>query len=305
MNAFSHLTLGVTAMDTAMELWSGTFQMETVARQTGDDPALNQLWSLPAGSISDQALLRTGGDQAGGLHLVQFARPAAAVRDGARATDLLPKNLDIYTSDLPGIYARLQAAGQKFRSAWAETTDTNGLTFREVHMPAHDHINVVLLEIMGEPMAFSPGGFAGVGALVSTVPDVRREKQFYQQCLGLEPLLSNLLSGPHIEAVIGLPPGAGLAIEILGDTDSWMGRMELVEYQRAESESRYERARPPALGTLHPTWQVAHLDPLRARLRAAGQSWTEHGHINALFGTGEMLSTTSPAGLHIAVQATA
>ena len=65
----------------------------------------------------------------------------------------LPKNLDIYVTDMPQRIDALKAAGRTFRNEnFSEVTAPNGITFREIHMPGHDLINIVLLEILGGDM---------------------------------------------------------------------------------------------------------------------------------------------------------
>ncbi len=295
--SFNHTTVGVADLDIALELWRDTFGLDVVAQRSGADAELEQLWNLPAGAIAAQALLFTPGTGTGGLHLVEFAEPGEPVRDAAEVFDLLPKSIDVYCSNLPERYEELLAAGFGFRARWTEMHGPGGMTFREVQMFAHDRINIALLEVLGADYPFGPKGYAAVGPLVTAVASADEETTFYEQVLGLNFVLGDLISGPEIETMIGLPSGAGLDYRVLGDPDNPMGRMEVIEYQQTTGRNRYARTAPPALGTLHVNWAVDSIQPLLDRLNAAGIDWRDHGSVSLLYGDGRVVSFQSPAGM--------
>jgi catechol 2,3-dioxygenase-like lactoylglutathione lyase family enzyme len=313
LGAFSHVTVGVAALDAALGFWSRNFGLHVRDRREGPDAALARIWGIDPGRITRQALvatpLVTGSTvtgrwaSAGNLHLVEFAAPLPPVRRGARAWDRLPKNLDLYTVDMATRYAELKAAGHEFRATWGEFP-AGGHVFREVHLPGHDGINVVLLEVIGPGYAtpMSPRGYAGIGPLVTIVGDGAAEARFYRDVLGMATTLELLLNGPAIEQTVGLPPGAGLDIRVFGAADEPLGRVEVIEYQRVQGDDLYPRANPPATGILHLNYRVPDLAPIRARLAQAGVPVTEHGNVTALFGSGPVISFRSPAGFRIEVQ---
>ncbi len=302
LGAFAQATVGVADLATALALWRDRFGMRLTAHRDGPDAGLARLWNLAPARIRRQALLHTPGATAGGLHLVEFGDPDPPVRAGAAVFDRLPKNIDVYARDLPARYAELAAAGLQFRAPWVELPGPNGLIFREVHLAAHDALNVVLLEVLGAHYRHSPAGYAAIGPLINVVGDADAEAAFLRDALGLEFIIGDLLSGPDIERMVGLPPGAGLDFRVYGDPDEPLGRIELVEYQQTAGEDRYARARPPATGLLLTGWHCADLTPLRARLEKLGIAFTEHGEIDAIYGRGPVISFRSPAGFRIEVQ---
>lgn len=303
LGAFNHVTVGTADLDGALAIWRDRFGLDVVATRDGPDPALADLWDIAADDIARQALLRTPGVQTGALHLVEFTRPGTPVREGAEVFDRLPKNLDVYARDLPARYEELRAAGLEFRAPWVEMPAPGGLTFREVQMPGHDATNIVLLEILDTDYRHSPAGYAGIGPLIIVVGEAETETAFYQDVLGLEMVMQDLLAGPEIERMVGLPAGAGIDFRVLGAENDPMGRIEIIEYQRAGGADLFGRARPPATGALHAGWQVASLDPLRQQLEARGIDYETFEALDTIYGTGPVIAFRTPAGFRIEVQA--
>ncbi len=300
MASWTNVTLGVANLDAALALWVDTFGFEVSLQSEGPDSGLAHLWSLQAQDIARQAVVRTPGQHTGMIHLVEFNDPQPPIRQGAEVFDLVPKNLDIHVRDLPARVEELKAAGMRFRNEnYSEITIPGGGIFREIHMPAHDEVNVVLLEVIGEELPYTSRGFAGVGPVITIVPDAGEEKQFYQDILGLDILSDNILAGPEIEKMVGLPPGAALDVSVLGNENQHFGRIEIVDYQGVEGEDLYPRARPKALGTLQVSYTISDLQPLISRLEAAGITYTRYGDVRTLLGSGEAIAFHSPAGFRI------
>lgn len=300
MNAWNAVTVGVENLDAAMSLWVGAFGFDVAAERAGPDSAAARLWDLRASDIRRQVLLRTGDAHTGMLHLVEFTAPSSPVRAGAATFDLCPKNLDIYTSDLPARVETLRSAGYGFRNDdYSEITTPQGVTFREIHMPVHDCINVVLLELLGKDLPFSPLGFAGVGPLVTIVPNADQEAGFYHEAIGLEHLSQARLDGPDIENMIGLPPGAALDVRILGDAQESLGQVEIIEYEGVRGRDLFPLARPTATGILKLTYVLDDLTAVADRLRRRGTTAIRHAQGESLIAAGAVLSVHTPAGFRI------
>lgn len=300
MATWHHVTVGVADLDTALDTWINHLGFEVRATREGADEGLAALWGIEAADIARQALVATPTLDVGLIHLVQFNDPEPPVREGAEVFDMLPKNLDIHARDLPARVEELKAKGMKFRNDTpSDVVAPNGTRFREIHMFGHDATNIVMIEVVGEELPFNAKGFAGVGPLICIVPDAQQEEDFYVAVLGLDQKSKNLLTGPEIERMVGLPPGSGLDVRVLGKPHDEFGLIEIVDYQGVEGEDRYGRAKPKALGTLHISYFVDDLGPLEERLAARGVSVTRHGMSETLFGKGQAISFRSPAGLRI------
>jgi catechol 2,3-dioxygenase-like lactoylglutathione lyase family enzyme len=305
--AYAYAVVSVADMAQALALWSTRFGMQVVVRREGSDPALAAVWGLGPDGIIDQALLRTPGMAQGGVHLVRFRLPGSAVREGAAATDLVPKSVDIAVRDLPARHAELAAAGYRFRSPIGRF-ETDGVVVHEVHLPGPDGVNLVFLEQEGKPEPVSPEGYGVAPQIVATSPDNRREKAFFEQVLGLEETSYHRFAGPEVERTIGLPPGAGLDIRIFGDPGYDYGRLEIVQYEGVTGADLYPRARPPARGLLSVTFFVPDIAAVLARAAAhaarAGEGAmrappVDHGLRSTIHGETRLATITSPAGLRI------
>ena len=300
IDRIAYVSIGVTSMATALKLWVKELGLQVVARRDGPDPALSDLWGLPADQFVHQVLLTTPGAMSGRLHLVQFREPAEAVRKGAASTDLGAKNIDVNCTDMPKRVEQLRAAGYSFRSAIGEY-EIGGIQAREVQVPLHDDINLVLIEVLGEgfEVEYSPKGFAALTSFVVIVPDIEREAAFYKQLFGMEDMLSHKLSGPAIEMAAGLPPGTVLDLHLLGAPDNLFGRMELIEYIGVNGANRFERAVPPATGILGCGFFTDSLEKFSNGAAAYDIPVIAKMKTDAIFGNGEVIQLASPAGLRI------
>lgn len=304
MHSWSIVTVGVADLTEADALWCDTFGMTPIAEREPGDAALAALWKLPTSAIGRQRLLETPGQTEGRLHLVEFLDPAPPVREGANTFDLAPKNLDIYVDDLPAKEVALRAAGHHFRTEQhSEVVAPDGTRFRELHMPAHDAINVVLLEVVGSPRPVTPAGFGAIGPLILTVPDARAEQAFARDVLGLGKLSDHVLSGPEIEAMIGLPPGATLDVSIWGDANAPFGQLEIIEYGGTDGVNLYPRAQAPATGILQVRYHAEALRLIETRL--SDTEFERHADLDLIDGRGALLRFRSPAGLVVEVLAPA
>jgi catechol 2,3-dioxygenase-like lactoylglutathione lyase family enzyme len=296
------VTVGVADLDQALELWEGIFGFSELANSEGDDAELAALWQILPGDIRRQALLGIVGSEFGKLHLVEFTKPGAPVRKGAQVFDLCPKNLDIYARDLPARVKEMQAMGIHFRTEGpAEVTAPDGTAFREIHMPAHDELNIVLLEVIGKEMAYSDKGFTGVGPLIAIVDQAATERAFYADVMGMDLLSDNLIEGPEIERVVGLPNGARLDVSIWGSRSESLGQIELVNYQGVTGNNLYPITVPPCLGILHVTYKVTDLDTFKQKLQDAGIAYNDRRNRTVISGSGHFIRFRSPVGMNIEV----
>jgi len=299
-SAWHWVSIGTDDLEGALEFWVGRLRFECVARAHGDDPGLREHWSIADRQIARQAMVRSAGAEHGGMHLVEWGAAAESVRAEAQVFDLCPKNLDIYVDDLPVRMAQLTEQGVVFRNEhYSEAVSPDGVHFREIHLAGHDDINIVLLQVIGSDTPIPDSGFYGVGPLVCIVRDPAEEKRFIDTVLGLSLSHNNILEGPEIEKMIGLPTGCALEVSIWAEPGHALGELELVTYQGTDGADLYPRARPGARGVTHLNWQVDDIEALAAHLSAHGVGHSASTINGSLIQSRASLIFHSPAGLRL------
>jgi len=301
-DGIAYITVSVADMQAALGFWVTRMGFEISFHKQGADAGLAALWQIAPDDIEEQVLLTSPGATAGRIHLLKFSRPAEAVRFEAAATDLGPKNLDITCTDMHRHVADLQAAGYRFRSAVGEYM-LDDLRAREVQMPCHDETNIVFIEVLSDDAAFQVGlsdrGFAGITSFVVVVPDTLDEARFYQRLFALDEVLHHRVSGPEIEAVVGLPAGAVLELRVVGKESQPFGRMELVSYEQIDGFDRFARTEPFATGIISCGFLVESLDAALDRLSEAGLAIGASIFCETVLGNGRVSRTASPGGLKL------
>jgi len=299
-SAWHWVTIGTADMKGALDFWVGRLGFECVARAEGDDPGLREHWAVTDRHVARQAMVRSVGAKNGGMHLVEWDAAADSVRADAQVFDLCPKNLDIYVDDLPVRMAQLAEQGVVFRNEhYSEAVSPDGVHFREIHLAGHDDINIVLLQVIGSDTPIPDSGFYGVGPLVCIVRDPAEEKRFIDTVLGLSLSHNNILEGPEIEKMIGLPTGCALEVSIWAEPGQALGELELVTYQGTDGADLYPRARPGARGVTHLNWQVDDIEALAAHLSAHGVGHSASTINGSLIQSRASLIFHSPAGLRL------
>ncbi|MDB2644013.1 hypothetical protein N9Y37_06135 [Luminiphilus sp.] len=306
LTAWSWVSIGTSDVAAACHFWVDMLGFECIDRAEGDDPGLRQHWQLTGRQIRRQAMLQSPGAAFGAIHLVEYDTAAATVRQDAAVFDLCPKNLDIYVDDLPLRMAELTARGVRFRNEqYSEAVSPDGVHFREIHLAGHDDINIVLLQIMGGDALPTSSGFYGVGPLVCIVNDPAAEKAFYRDVMGLALTHDNILAGPEIEQMIGLPAGCALEVSIWAQIGQSLGEVELVTYQGTQGANRYPRAVPGARGVTHLNWWVEDMAAWKDHLVQLNVPFNRSRLSGRLMQSRESVRLHSPAGLSIEVHAQA
>ena len=294
------ITIGVANLEKALHLWVDLMGFKAVASRKGRDDQLAQQWDIPAGSVIEQVLLGHGENQDGRLLLIKTAHSGPSVRLGAAVFDQCVKNIDIYVTDIVSRGKELQSANYSSRNALpSEIVAEDGTHFKEMHFHIHDDINLVLLELMNEPMPFNTMGFGQIGPIISVVADVAQEKKFYKEVLELEMLSNNYFNGSEIERMIGLPEGSGLDVSIWGTDGQRNAQLELVEYDGVIGKNLFSRGSLPNCG-LH---SVCFVTANAKNIVLSGQAFPcriiSRGKLNTLAGDGVHWSIYTPAGLRI------
>ena len=299
-SAWHWVSIGTADMGAALDFWVGRLGFECVARAEGDDPGLREHWGVTDRQIAQQAMVRSAGAENGGMHLVEWNVAAESVRAEAQVFDLCPKNLDIYVDDLPVRMAQLTEQGVVFRNEhYSEAVSPDGVHFREIHLAGHDDVNIVLLQVIGSDTPIPDSGFYGIGSLVCIVRNPAEEKRFIDTVLGLSLSHNNILKGPEIEEMIGLPAGCALEVSIWAEPGQPLGEVELVTYHGTDGANRYPRAQPGARGITHLNWWLDDIEAFAAHLTEQGVSCKLSKVEGSLIQSSSSLIFQSPAGLRL------
>lgn len=299
-NAIAAVTVGVEDINEALDLWQNVFQFTLRTRKAGSDHDLSDLWRLEEDSITDQALLYTPGLEMGYLHLVEFKNPFPPIRRNAAISDLCPKNIDVACTDLPTRFKELKELGFKFRSDWVQY-EAAGHVVREVQMHGHDDTNIGYLDIRGQDYPFTKTGYAGLSCIVSIVPDVALEEEFYKHSLSLPSAGRHVLDGPEFEKMVGLPPGGSMDLRLLSEPDNIFGRVELIEYVGLNGKNLYPLAKPGALGMFQEVFFAKNMEDFLEHLVAKNINFKVHDKIKTVFSSGKVCVLSTPAGKRIEV----
>ncbi len=298
---FYSLIVGVSSLSEALDFWHKTLKFSILEQLSGADTDLSTMLGIADDEIIAQAFLGVNQEQNSSLiHLVEFKNPADPVRHNANPTDLCPKNIDLYSKDISAHYETLENAGHPFRAPWQllEVDDPSGLKeVKEGQLPGHDDTNIGFMELVNMSLPFTDAGFSGMGPLVTVVSDADKEQDFYTKHMGLDVCMTHEFSGPEIEKIVGLPPGKALDMRLLGDLDSWFGRVELIEYQGVAGEDLYQRAQAPSTGALHLVFKTQDMDESVGQL--AEYSQNEVLSIDSGNYQGKILPVTTPAGFRL------
>jgi len=298
----SYISIGVADLAPVRRLWVDLLGLHCVASHQGADVELAALWGLDSTDISAQLVVATPGAKQGRLHFVELSQPGLPVRHGAATIDCCAKNIDVNCVDIDQVVQRLKKAGFVFRSPVAQY-ELDGVQIREVQFAAHDELNVVLIEVLSADYlrVMSAEGCAAVTSVVSIVPDVVREVEFFQSVLRLPQALHHQLAGPGLEAAAGLPAGTTLDLFLLGSPDNIFGRVELIQYIGAAGQNLFPRARPPATGILKFGIEVSSLARVEAVLDGLGWPSASSRPFSILPAVGRMLECASPAGIPLQI----
>ena len=124
--------------------------------------------------------------------------------------------------------------------------------------------------MIGSDRPIPKSGLYGFVPLVCIVCDPAAEKHFIDMVLGLSLSHNNVLEGPEIEEMVGLPTGCASEVSIWAEPGQPLGEVELVTYQGTDGANRYPRAQPGARGITHLNWWRDDLEAFAAHLRAQG-----------------------------------
>ncbi len=286
------VTVAVRNLARARELYSGMLGMLSVGQWSFDaeaierDPdaarlarSLGLMEPAPIAAVD----LQQPGTAVGAVRLVRVGEGGGErINEGASTYDHgYVKNLDFFTDDVRGQYARFVEAGFEFLAPPLDYAVPwgRGAVATEAHLPTEDGVKISLAKMAGVPrMAMGRSGclspFTEVAAATQIVKDFDRSQSFYCDVLDLIPAAPTVIEGELIEA-LRLPRGTRLRMSFLSGRDAAGGRVGIVSYEGQGVEGAQDlraRVRAPYRGVLGLTFEVADVEHVTRRALALGAS---------------------------------
>lgn len=278
------VTLSVGDLEAALRLYEGLLGMRVRASWEEGYGGLFRICGFDAQLRARAAWLESPGASEGAIRLLQFVpAPSASVTDGARPYDHgLVKNLDFFTDDVEGAYARFTSAGHRFLSppvtysvGWGGAVQAT-----EAHLPTGDGVKLALAKLTGAPRpafgaATRESRFTEIAAATQVVADFSRAQAFYVEAFDCVPSAETVVDDPGLVAALHLPPGTRLRLAFIGPPQAVGGKVGLVAYEGdgvKDARSLAALTDPPRRGALALSLAVEDTDHAHARALVAGAS---------------------------------
>lgn len=280
------VTVSVRDLERSRALYSGLLGMKVVrewslrAEEASSSPIPRSL-GLSEGAAIFGLDLEQSGTSVGAVRLIRVGDGSAErINEGARGYDHgHVKNLDFFTDDVRGQYARFVERGFRFLAPpidyavpWGK-----GAVATEAHLPTDDGVKIALAKMAGVPrLAMGRSGreapFTEVAAATQIVREFDRSEAFYCEALDLVPAAPTVIEGPLIDA-LGLPPGTRLRMSFLSGRAAAGGRVGLVAYEGSgvkDARDLRHRVRAPYRGVVALTFEVGDVERAVRRALALG-----------------------------------
>lgn len=273
-------------LERSRALYSGLLGMKAVrewslsAEESATSPVARSL-GLSEGAAISGIDLEQSGTPAGAMRLIRVGDGSAErINEGARVYDHgHVKNLDFFTDDVRGQYARFVERGFRFLAPpidyavpWGQ-----GAIATEAHLPTDDGVKVALAKMAGVPrLAMGRSDretpFTEVAAATQIVKEFDRSEAFYCEVLDLVPAAPTVIDGALIDA-LGLPGGTRLRMSFISGRGAAGGRVGLVAYEGAgvaDASDLRHRVRAPYRGVVALTFEVGDVERTTRRALALG-----------------------------------
>jgi catechol 2,3-dioxygenase-like lactoylglutathione lyase family enzyme len=286
VGAIESVTVGVSRLDEALQLFAGTMQLQVDARFELSD-SVRRAWHLPDGLAGRVVELSCRGYPVGRLRLVEYApTPTARVRVHAgagphdHALDIGPKAIDFYVpAPMRRWYDAVLAAGYPARSE-PVTHHVDDIVSEEFVFWGPDGVPLLLMVGHVHPpdqMRALPAGvdFSEVATISVVGADVAATRAFYEGVLGLVPL-TNTETKEEFRALAnkltGTPPDTRTHWLLYGAPGEPSGKILVVTFAPSQGKRLAGRMRPGRLGFSLLTHATDDLDALHVRLERAGHA---------------------------------
>lgn len=312
------VTVAVRDLARARVLYSDLLGMREVSswRFTAEEVALEPRaarFAATLGLAEPEAIvgvdLAQPGTSVGAVRLVRIGDGAGErINEGARPYDHgHVKNLDFFTDDVRGQYARFVGAGFEFLSPPVEYALPwgQGSLATEAHLPSEDGVKISLARLAGVPrMAMGRSAretpFTEVAAATQVVKAFERAEAFLCEVLDLVPAAPTVIEGELI-AALRLPSGTRLRMSFLSGPRAAGGRVGIVAYEGPgvmDARTLAPRLHAPHRGVLGLAFAVSDVEYATRRALALGAALRGSPALRNVAGVTSFAATVvSPEGI--------
>ena len=284
LSAIRLVTVGVSDMDQSLALFRDIMDLRVEADYAAAR-SLTVAWGLPVGVAARIVELSCNGYPTGRLRLVSYSpTPVQKVRvhNGPgphdQAVDIGCKAIDFYVpAPMRPVYDALVAAGYETRSE-PVLHEVGGNISEEFVFWGPDGVPLLLMVGHKHPASQmrqlgQDGPFSEVATISIVGADLSETRRFYEQTLGLSPVLDDATPDEFeglVNTLTGTPAGTRIDWLLYADPAEPSGKILVVHFGDPSARRLTGRMRPGHLGFSLLTHETNDLDALADRLRAGG-----------------------------------
>ncbi len=266
--------LGVSSLDAARAFYGDIIGLDASDVEPLSGAAFEAHWKLPEGATAEAVLFSAGDSKVGRVLAIQFdaAVRAMIVQPGDRTYRGL-WNLNFYVDDIRTTTKDLQAKGYTF---WSEPIGyevsaeagqpvevlfdgPDGLAINLVELTGDETTAVGKLRAVVDAEGKTKTGFTQVATTSHSITDHEKALAFYQQVLGLEVFIDDILDKPETNHFLGRPEGARTRATFVSSPRPF-GKIALSHPLNYQAPDKGGLAQAPNIGYLAQGFLIADLD---------------------------------------------
>jgi catechol 2,3-dioxygenase-like lactoylglutathione lyase family enzyme len=257
-------------LDAAKLFYQKGLGLQCVGETETISDELRRVWGLGAGDVR-MARLACPGDPFGAVDLIEWVGSSGeTIRDPKAPFDYGWLTINWLTGDMTGALSRLAEFGAQAISS-TKSYEAGGRTILETMIDLPTGERCTLLQV-GDTIPAQPPFGKGAATIGVVVESVEGSLPFYRDLLGLRVAVTIDHTGEPFSSLVGAPSDSHLKMNLLAGTDTWTGKLELLEFSLPNRFNPRGDANARADGSRTGYWMVSLSTPdIAAFCRAATQ----------------------------------
>ena len=279
--------IGCRDINKSLAFYRDRIGLPVVADELLSGPAFRGFWKLNGGTSARGILLGQGDESVGQVLLLDFylpegSAPPVEIRDRSVVRAYGVFNLNFYTADIHAVFQGLKKSGFVL---WSDPVQH--FFGKDVGDPIEgifegpDRVPINLVELATrdtatrvgqmrayvEQRGYTDAGFTPIVTSSHGVDSTERAMAWYEQVLGMGPLIDEVLGTPESNRLLNLPEDAKTRVVFMQGSHMF-GKVVLAQPLNYECDSLIERARPPNIGYLAQAFAVEDLASAQQKCKA-------------------------------------